>query len=605
MNQRQSKFSFTEQSPAVGNESFSPLSDIFIGYHMVKNMEPRQLQGILERKMRHLLIPHFSKFVDHVYERQIPDDLVQTTWRIEENITKLRKSVSEAYRTDCQRRIQEVHSGQFTFIGKTIDCSDHSMWSFDHVSELPLLWYLKLQAFTHFEWLIFGYTGSTLPYSLKVLCDDHIFTWQDETHIAEPNYLRRSWIPHAVSLRILNWCRYAALCNWNGYQVPYTLIHNIYKNALFLENHVEYDIDGNHLIENAVALVMAGTFFKAHQTGWIAQGVDLLENVCRSQFLTDGCHYERSPMYHIMVLRRLLTVIDLLKGTTYASKILHDTAKAAIGFLVNISKPNGKIPLLNDAVFAEELPAHACINYGTEVGIEGGKRREYSNCDSGYRLLSNPPFTLLFDVGEVGPPHLPAHSHNDHLNVLFWVNDTPVVTDTGVFNYDNNARRKYARSIRAHNTVQVDNFEPIPIKGKYLMGRRTNVDELKRTPTTIKAKYSREGLFSTKYTHNRSVQMSENGFEITDRVTDCTDSELCMRYHFAPKVSISEITDQNSMYTIEVPNEPDVTLSFNDQLQTRIINTPYYKRFGTEIKRSALEIQSYPNTNIRTEVRIE
>lgn len=73
--------------------------------------------------------------------------------------------------------------------------------------------------------------------------------------------------------------------------------------------------------------------------------------------------------------------------------------------------------------------------------------------ETGYYWLDTDDGRLLVDGSPVGPSHTPSHSHNDMLSVLVWADGRCVLTDTGVYEYADNERRQYARSVAGHNTV--------------------------------------------------------------------------------------------------------------------------------------------------------
>jgi Heparinase II/III N-terminus len=65
---------------------------------------------------------------------------------------------------------------------------------------------------------------------------------------------------------------------------------------------------GNHLLANAKALVFAGTYFAGDEANaWLQRGVGLLREQVAEQVLADGGHFERSPMYHAIVLELRIT----------------------------------------------------------------------------------------------------------------------------------------------------------------------------------------------------------------------------------------------------------------------------------------------------------
>lgn len=574
-------------------------------YHTATNMTARQLSGIVERKLRHAAVPRLPVDFDARYERRIPSEPSPETTPIAENLATLRRCLPETERERYRRLVSDAADGRFTFIGRTIEFDDGIDWDHEKLDRFPIVWRLKLQSFEHLEWLVLADECSSTDTPFRSAFESQFSAWNDENPIGGERYLRRSWIPHSVSMRILNLCRYAA---WrerdDAGTVPDELYRVIYKNALFLENHVEYEIGGNHLVENAIALVMAGVLFDAHDTGWIETGVGTLERVGETQFLADGGHFERSPMYHLMVLRRYVTAIDLLSGTDVPTAALRRTAERALGFLAEISEPDGEIPLLNDAVHGEQIDARACLAYGASCSLTPSGSRLDHPSGSGYRLIESDPGTLLIDVGSVGPPHLPAHSHNDQLSVLLWIDGEQVLADTGVYDYGANERRQYARSVEAHNTAQCGNFEPIPIGGSYLMGKRTSIDVLESGPDRIEAGYSRNGLGDPRYEHRRTVTATSTGWRIADDVRSDDANAFAVRYHFHPSIGLSETDGPGHELRARRDGTAVATFGFRGCSDFDISSTPYFERFGEERIRQTVEVRSVTGTELTTRVDV-
>ena len=83
----------------------------------------------------------------------------------------------------------------------------------------------------------------------------------------------------------------------------------------------------NHLLENAFALFMGGM---VTVSDILDAGRSLLKTQLQEQVLEDGMHYERSPMYQMIVLERLLDALNFAKAnddelveplTTHARKM--------------------------------------------------------------------------------------------------------------------------------------------------------------------------------------------------------------------------------------------------------------------------------------------
>lgn len=572
-------------------------------FHTARNMTATQLGGIAERKMRHAVLPRVPVDFDERYERKIPAELVPNTGSIERNSSKLRGSLTASARQSYRSRFEETLVGTFTFLNRTIDFEDGIDWQHEKLYEYPLLWRLKLHSFEHLEWFVLGYDPDTTDRGPGDSFDDQLRSWANTNPIGERKYLRRSWIPHAVSLRILNWIRYAAWSERSGSEtVQRQLYDEIYKNALFLSNHVEYEIGGNHLIENAIALIVAGVFFERHETGWIQRGLDILRQVGETQFMSDGGHFERSPMYHIQVLRRYITAYDLLSESGPPTPRIKGIIERALGFLVEISKPNGRIPLLNDSVYRAQIEAGTCLEYGAACGLKPREISLDSPGGSGYRTLRSDAGTLLFDVGEVGPPHLPAHSHNDQLSVLVWVGDAPLLTDTGVFDYARNRRRQFARSVRAHNTAQYGDIEPIPIGGSYLMGRRTGIETEFHNDQTIWATYERTGLVGPTYEYKRTVTATSDGWRINDVIDSEREATVTVRYHFHPEIDLIE--GPTGEYEAYRAGKKLASLRFENHCDRRRTTSTYFPRYGTERRRPMVAVIGSTGTEILTEIDV-
>ena len=53
--------------------------------------------------------------------------------------------------------------------------------------------------------------------------------------------------------------------------------------------------------------------------------------------------------------------------------------------------------------------------------------------------------------------HSRQHKHADHLNILYHLNNQPLLVDAGTYTYQYDIpERMYCESTRAHNTVEID-----------------------------------------------------------------------------------------------------------------------------------------------------
>jgi len=571
-------------------------------YHTARNMQYAQLAGVAERKARHAVIPRIPIDFDARYERRIPQTLRIDRSAIRQNLEHVRSALSDPERRRLRDGARRATRGVLTYMNTPLDIATGADldWEDPRLNEIPVFWRLKLQGLDFLRLAYLGYSSpSACPTGLIDRLNRWLRDWDEKTEIGTSNYLRRNWIPHSVSLRLINLSRYLAWHDGLATETRERVARIAFKNGLFLANHVEYDVGGNHLIENAGGLILAGTLFDGHDVGWLAEGRSILESTT-DQFLADGGHFERSPMYHIQCLTRYLTAHDLAaaKGLERSAPI-ERTVSQATAYLRSLRPPDSRTPLLNDAVFDETLSLDSCLAYAEAAGVEAPAeeartRTGSSDLDeSGYFWLGTDENVLLVDGGEVGPPHIPAHSHNDLLSYLLWIDGEQIVTDTGTYEYAPTARRHHSRSAAAHNTVQVDESEPIDIGGQYFMGRRVSPDVRSYADGGIavfEGKYRKAGLFAASYTCRRRLLHRDPWWLCYDRVAADSRSNVRSRIHFHPEVRLAE--RDGGLVATKRDSAATLWLYLLNGSNLRLTESPYFPRFGEVVDRPAATVKS-------------
>lgn len=577
-------------------------------YHTLSNMTVRQLAGVLERTVRQKAVPRLPLAFDERYEQQVPDAPTTRPEPVRLATARLRSCLRTAERERYTERLAAVEDGDVTFLNTTLSLAreDGMAWRDPALDDQPQLWSIKLYGFEFLRWLVFGLENPSDNPEAHARCRRWLRDWDTspETRIGTEGYLRGTWTPHSVSLRILNLSRYYGWCVGTETDAAFLsmLRRLIYKNALFLENHIEYEVGGNHLVENAAALVMAGVLFPETDRDWLETGISILESA-QSQFLTDGGHFERSPMYHLIALTRYLTVLDLLKerGQSWPTA-LTEVAERATGYVRTLRPPDGRIPLLNDSVFGEAIRLDSCLAYSQELGIDSRPCNGVLP-DSGLFWLGEGDDRLLVDGGEFGPPHLPAHSHNDLFAVQWWVDGHRLLTDTGTYHYAPTSRRQYSRSVEGHNTVQVGSTEPVPIGGRYLAGRRpeprvqyARVGDL----TMFDGVYDRYSLPGLSYAHRRRLFATDDWWLVQDKVICDEGPPLRQRLHLHPQASLDDHPGTASGYALQISDESVAYVLSPDTASVSETTSPYFPEFGNERERSSLLVESASGADTMT-----
>jgi uncharacterized heparinase superfamily protein len=287
-----------------------------------------------------------------------------------------------------------------------------------------------------------------------------------------------AWEPYPTSLRIVNWIAWALA----GHTLPPEAVQSLAVQARWLEGRLEHHLLGNHLWANAKALVFAGAFFDGPEAArWRARGLALLERERAEQVLPDGGHFERSPMYHAIVLADVLELIALdaaAPGALPPALVAawRDSAPRMLRWLAAMTHPDGEIALFNDAAFGIaprlESLARAAASLGIDAVAQAPLAPVVDLPDSGYVRLQRGPAVMIADVGPVGPDHIPGHAHADTLSFELSLHGRRLIVDAGTSRYDVCAERLRQRGTAAHNTVQIDGADSSQVWSSFRVARR-------------------------------------------------------------------------------------------------------------------------------------
>ena len=293
-----------------------------------------------------------------------------------------------------------------------------------------------------------------------------------------PPLTKAAWHPYTTSLRICNWiCSFSERYDrerLGGIADPLlgSFINSIYNQTQFILDFLELDVLGNHLIENCKALIVSGAFFG--NDIWLDKGIKILTQQLHEQILADGGHYERSPMYHCIVMEDLLLIRAALIAAGRKTDPFDEVIRRMARFLANIVERDGSIPLLNDSAYGISLEPDLLLNEASRIQDMDllGQNRVVFLEDFGLFIVRTTALSLTFDVGANCPDYLPAHAHSDQLSYTLHFDDTPIITDSGTFEYTKGEWRDRFRETASHNTIKIDDIDMIDTWSSFRVGRR-------------------------------------------------------------------------------------------------------------------------------------
>ena len=356
--------------------------------------------------------------------------------------------------------------------------------------------------------------------------------WIENCDLAAEGSRDLAWNAYAISTRIGWWCRlYHKLGrdgrkNWGELELKFIL--SMWRQAAFLRNHIEWDLRANHVLRDAVGLAWAGRFFDGPEAReWLNAGTDLALSQSKEQVLADGGHFERSPMYHVHAMEDLLTLRALVEDPA-ARDSIRETWREMAEFLAWTRHPDGQIPLLNDgglngACQPRDMLAVGCRAFNLKIDSEQRKGEKHFE-DFGLMVWHVQPWSLFFDVGQIGVDYQPGHAHADTLSLEASFEGERLFVDPGTYGYDDNDQRRYDRATGSHNTVCVDGTNSSEVWHIFRVGRRARPRDVscETIDGSFRAQGSHNGYahINGRPCHTRSLDISDKGcLTIVDEIT--------------------------------------------------------------------------------------
>ena len=352
------------------------------------------------------------------------------------------------------------------------------------------------------------------------------------------------WEPYPIALRIVNWFKFIS-----RYEIEPNskIVQSLYIQMIWLYKFREYHLLANHYFKGLVALLYSSYFFnKRKMFKWsIRQIKKQITEQVRS-----GLHYEFSPSYHALFTKDLTDIYNLFNSNClevlYQGQ-LESAIRQALKWAKHLSK-NQQYIQIGDVNY-EGCPSADTLIKEFKFICESESQDDVKIHSEYFPILTNSDFEIMLLNAPFSPDYNPAHSHCDKLAILLWYRNIPIFIDTGNYNYENTPERKYARSVEAHNTVQIDNWQQAEMWGVFRVGNRRKVSNVQITPDEIQSTFKHK-----KYIHTRSVGKVEKGLEIKDKLKCSGLNRYKLYFHLNPDLpyQISDNLVQFENYPLKV-----------------------------------------------------
>ncbi|WP_050782908.1 heparinase II/III family protein [Desulfatibacillum aliphaticivorans] len=478
-----------------------------------------------------------------------------------------------------------VGQNHFCFLNETHEVQNQSSWN---DPKLDKLWLYNLH---YFDDLNAKDSNDRKEWHRSL-----IERWINENEVGNGN----GWEPYPISLRIINWIKWAL----DGNRLQPGWVYSLTMQTRWLRQRLEWHLLGNHLFSNAKALFFAGAFFTGQEAQeWLTKGMHIISNEIHEQVLSDGGHFERSPMYHALCLEDVLDLINLSETyKEYRTQEWHDlcgvlkeVADRMFNWLDLMCHPDGEVPFFNDSNIGI-APAPSDLHaYAQRLSLSTKNRdsRSIQYLDrSGYLRIEKGPIVALLDAAPVGPDYLPGHAHADTLSFECSLFGRRLVVNSGTSVYGTGAERTWQRSTAAHSTVTVNGENSSEVWSGFRVARRAYPIDLnyheKEDMLCVSCAHDGYRRLKGKPVHRREWHLFQDRLIVRDSI-EGGFSQASARYYFHPDISLScEDSGNKGMLW----GKDDIRIQWQVKNgKGNVISSSYFPSFGLSIPNHCLEVE--------------
>jgi len=504
------------------------------------------MQKVLTRLLR------FNATIRHLRPQQIHQRIWRKIYRPRMDAT-VAPPCRVSLQAWCASPIKYTHldkDGNIILLGQTISTQIENIWQNSHLDHLT-------QYNLHYhDWLQHPATTNETAQHLML-------QWIK----ANPTTTSMGWDAYCISQRIVNWIKWFLRHPTCDSQ----LLNSLAQQIRYLTQRLETHLLGNHLLQNAKALLFAGLFFQNSESiQWYQQGLSLWQTQLKQQILADGGHFERSPMYHALALEDLLDVINLHHVYQYPKNFSWPTlVRKMMVWLQVMTHPDGEIAFFNDSTqgvapryaelcdYAQRLKLDFPVELSTLIALT----------DSGYYRISRGPLDLLIDTAPIEPHYQPGHAHADSLSFELSMHGQRIFVNRGINTYENNATRHWQRSTAAHNTLTIDHKNSSDVWKSFRVGKRARILHrfAQQYADDIVITAAHDGF--RPFIHQRCWKITRDYLVIVDELKGSGTHEITQYFHLQPQLNVERKfctwiirSQQNNLLQIKLDKKIDCDL---------------------------------------------
>ena len=520
--------------------------------------------------------------------------LKQVVWRLIYLLPRFRTPETSAPKTKSRPFYNIVKRGitkdydHFTFLSEV---NQLSLVGWDNPSKSKL-WRYNLHYFDYLNQL-------ELENEEVELQNNIISKWISENPFGKGT----GWEPYPTSLRIINWTKWHFKTNGLSNEAKLSL----WNQVLWLSGRPEYHLLGNHLFINAKALLFACVFFGLDEYSAIyRKALKILKEELSEQFLSDGAHFELSPMYHSLAMEDLLDLYQLKSRlpSNFPSQEIQEKFLSGMNWLSYLSYENGELAHFNDCANGIAPTFKELEDLGRRLGLNWSLTADFKFNylqKSGFAVVKDENIQLIADIGDIGPDYLPGHAHADTLSFELALKGKRIIVNSGTGEYGLSEERLRQRGTSAHSTIELDGKSSSEVWSGFRVAQRARLTDVEIIDEDNKLEFSavHDGYtrIVSKPLHKRKWKVNDRCLEVVDEVTGSQNS-VQLRFYLHPDIII-DMLDGYILLSTSIEELAKIRTDENVQ----IVNTTYHDKFGSSQMNKCLLVSG--TTPFSSKVSIE
>lgn len=325
-----------------------------------------------------------------------------------------------------------------------------------------------------------------------------------------------AWNSYAIATRLIAWSGIWRRMFQGGANrrldasLSQRFLESFHAQARFLSGNFEWDLRANHLLRDCVGLLCAARFLGPacrDHSKWVRQAETVARHQIREQVLEDGGHFERSPAYHLQVMRDMAALIHWSDSRALRDELKQRWREMA-EYALWMQHADGSMPQWNDGHQVSPLDelSRQAMDWGWGAFAP---RRQGTRwfAETGHLAIHEPGWDVLWDLGPIGAECQPGHGHADHLHLDLSFQGKPLFVDRGTSHYDLDGLRDLDRSTLAHNTVSFGQRNSSDVWHIFRVARRarTRIVSSSIEPLAFSAEHDGYGRLRGQARHRRTI----------------------------------------------------------------------------------------------------